>query len=74
MKEEIKKIFLTVFPSLNEEYDWEKHQKEYDDWDSFAQLQLITMAEESFGIEIDLDDAVNITSGKDLFNCVKSLK
>ena len=74
IKNEIKRIFLQVFPKSEEDFEWEKHQKNYDGWDSFAQLQLITMAEECFSIEIDLDDAISITSAQKLLDCVRDLK
>ena len=74
IKNEIKRIFLQVFPKSEEDFEWEKHQKNYDGWDSFAQLQLITMAEDYFSIEIDLDDAISITSAQKLLDCVRDLK
>ena len=74
IKNEIKRIFLQVFPKNEGDFEWEKHQKDYDGWDSFAQLQLITMVEEYFNIEIDLDDAISITSAQKLLDCVRALK
>ena len=62
-----------MFPNLKEEeFDWEKHQSGYDDWDSFAQMQLITSVESKFNIQIDIDDVISITSADDLLNYVKS--
>ena len=55
------------------EFDWNKHQREYSNWDSFAQLHLIALAESKFNIEIDFDNSINFTSAKDLLECVKSL-
>ena len=73
LKSEIKNIFFGVFPNLKEEeFDWEKHQSSYDDWDSFAQMQLITSVESKFNIQIDIDDVISITSADDLLNYVKS--
>ena len=74
IKNEIKRIFLQVFPKSQDDFEWEKHQKDYDGWDSFAQLQLITMAEECFNTEIDLDDAITITSAQKLLDCIRALK
>lgn len=74
-KEKIYEIFFQVFPDLKkEDFSWDKNQKDFDGWDSFAHLQLITMCEEIFDIEIDLDDTIGITSPNKLLNCVKSLK
>lgn len=73
MEDEIKKIFFDVFPTLNEsDFEWEKHQKDYENWDSFAQLQLITLAEEKFNVELSLEEAISITTPKKLLEHVKS--
>jgi acyl carrier protein len=73
IKDAIKDIFFEVFPSLNEsEFSWEKEQKDYENWDSFAQLNLITFAESKFNITLSLDESIEIKSANDLFNCVRS--
>ena len=73
-EEKIKKIFSQVFPTLsNDDFSWDKHQKDYEGWDSFAQLQLITMTEEIFKINISLEDTIKITSARNLLDCIKSL-
>ena len=73
LKLEIKKIFFDVFPNLKEgDFDWEKHQSDYDDWDSFAQMQLITATESKFKIKFDIDDVISITCADDLLKLVES--
>ena len=70
---EIKKIFFDLFPGLNDnDFDWGKPQTDYEDWDSFAQMQLITSAESKFNLQIDIDDVISITSAQDLLNYIKS--
>ena len=54
------------------DFDWRKPQTDYEDWDSFAQMQLITSAESKFNIQIDIDDVISITSAQDLLNYIKS--
>ena len=74
LETEIKNIFFEIFPNLTRsDFDWNKHQKDYPNWDSFAQLHLIALAESKFDIQIDLDNSINFTSAKDLLECVKSL-
>lgn len=74
LEKEIKSIFFEIFPDLTlSEFDWNKHQREYSNWDSFAQLHLIALAESKFNIEIDFENSINFTSAKDLLECVKSL-
>ena len=72
IKNEIKRIFLQVFPKSEEDFEWEKHQKDYDGWDSFAQLNLITLSEAKFNVELSLDESIEIKSADQLFECIKS--
>ena len=68
----IKKIFFQVFPDLDEsQFNWTKKQNEYENWDSFSHLHLITMIEEKFKITITDDDAINLHSAKDLLDFVE---
>mgnify|MGYP003308520063 FL=1 len=53
------------------DFDWKKQQSDYEDWDSFAQMQLITSTESKFNIQIEIDDVISITSADDLLNYVK---
>ena len=55
-----------------DEFNLDKKQKDYTDWDSFAHLNLITMAESKFSITISIDETTSITSARDLLDCVKS--
>ncbi len=72
IEEDIKNIFFNLFPDLTEsDFDWKKKQTEYEDWDSFAQMQLITSVESKFNIQIEIDDVISITSADDLLNYVK---
>ncbi len=71
LKEKIKGIFFEVFPNLSEnDFTWEKEQKDYESWDSFAQLNLITFTEAKFDITFSLDESIEIKSANDLFKCV----
>ena len=73
IKDEIKKIFFAVFQNMNEqEFSWEKQQKHFKNWDSFAQLNLITLVEAKFDISFSLDEATEIKSANELFECIKS--
>ena len=71
----IKKIFFQVFPDLDEsQFNWTKKQNEYENWDSFSHLHLITMIEENFKITITDDDAINLHSAKDLLDFVERIR
>lgn len=70
---DVKTIFLEAFPLLSEsDFEWEKSQKDYDDWDSFAQLNLITLSEAKFEIIFSDDEVTSISSAKNLLDLVKS--
>jgi acyl carrier protein len=69
----IKNIFFEVFPNLSEkEFSWDKEQKDYENWDSFAQLNLITFVESKFDITLSLEESIDIKSAHDLLECVRS--
>ena len=73
LDDDVKKIFLETFPALSEsDFEWNKTQKDYDNWDSFAQLNLITLAEAKFEITFSEDEITSIFSAKDLLECIKS--
>tara|TARA_B110000263_G_C15057901_1_gene396039 strand:+ start:183 stop:416 length:234 start_codon:yes stop_codon:yes gene_type:complete len=70
---DVKKIFIEAFPAISElDFEWDKLQKDYDDWDSFAQLNLITLAEAKFEITFSDDEVTSISSAKNLLDCIKS--
>jgi acyl carrier protein len=72
---ELKKIFLQVFPDLEEsEFDWKKKQNEYTDWDSFAHLNLITLVEEKFDISISDDNVIELKSAEMILNFIERNK
>ncbi len=71
-KEIIKNIFFEVFSSLDKnDFSWEKEQKDYENWDSFAQLNLITFTEAKFNISLTLEQSIEIKSANDLLKVVK---
>ena len=73
IKDEVKKIFFTVFQNMSEqEFLWEKQQKDFENWDSFAQLNLITLTEAKFDISFSLNEATEIKSANELFESIKS--
>ncbi len=69
----IKNIFFEVFANLSEnDFVWEKEQKDYEGWDSFAQLNLITFTESKFNIEFSLEESIEIKSANDLLKLINS--
>ena len=73
LDDDVKKVFFETFPSLSEsDFEWDKTQKDYENWDSFAQLNLITLAEAKFEITFSDDEVTSISSAKNLLECIKS--
>ena len=73
IKNDVKDIFFEVFPKLSKnEFVWEKEQKDYENWDSFAQLNIITFAESKFDVLFSLDESIEIKSANDLLECINS--
>jgi len=71
-REIIKNIFFEVFPNLEkDDFSWDKEQKDYEHWDSFVQLNLITFAEAKFDISLTLEESIEIKSAKDLLKTVE---
>lgn len=54
------------------DFSWNKEQKDYPAWDSFAQLSMITFAESKFNITFSLEESISIRSANDLLECVIS--
>jgi len=73
LRDETKKIFFEVFQNMNEEdFSWDKQQKDYENWDSFSQLNLITLSEAKFDITFSIDESIEIKSANELFECIRS--
>jgi acyl carrier protein len=73
VKNMIRDIFFQVFPNLAEkDFSWDKEQKDYSNWDSFAQLNLITLTETKFNITLSLEESLDIKSANDLLQRVKA--
>ena len=73
VEEEIEKIFSDVFPNMsNQQLDWNKLQQDYENWDSFAHLHIITLAEEKFNISLTIDESTSINSAKKLLEYIRA--
>lgn len=75
IEEEVEKIFSEVFPNnVNQQFDWNKLQQDYENWDSFAHLHLITLTEEKFNISLTIDESTSINSAKKLLEYIRAHK
>ena len=72
MKEQVKQIFLQVFDELKpEEFSFDKKQPDYERWDSFAHMQLISEIENKMGITFDMEEVVGIESATDIVKLIE---
>lgn len=70
---ELKEIFLTIFPGVNAStFSLNQDQNEYENWDSFTHLRLVTEVENKFNIKLDIDEVLNIRSASDFLQIIKT--
>ena len=70
--EQVKAIFLDVFQEINESsFDWNKEQNDYENWDSFAHLRIVSEIEEKFDIKLEIEDFVYIRNASGFLKIIK---
>ena len=73
LNDDVKKIFLEAFPTLPEsDFEWAKTQKDYENWDSFAHLRIISEIEEKFTIQLDVEDVIYINNASGFLKIIKN--
>ena len=74
VKNGVESIFLNVFPEINDtKFNWDDTPTEYENWDSFAHLRLVSQIEKKFGVQLDLDDAINLNSASDFLKLTQKM-
>lgn len=63
--------FKAVFDGLSEDQIRNATSTNVEGWDSVATVTLITLVEEEFGVEMDLDDLERFTSFDSLLSYVR---
>jgi len=72
IEEETKSIFLNIFPEITESsFDWNKEQNDYENWDSFAHLRIVSEIEEKFNVKLDIDDVIYISNASGFLKIIK---
>ena len=75
IEQKIKEIFLTVFPDEDSSIlTMNKQQSEFENWDSFAHLRLVSEIEKQFDLRLDIDEVMSINSPNDFLNLVNKKK
>ncbi len=62
IEDRLETCFQAVFPGLSSEQIRNAKQDQVEAWDSLAALQLTTLIEEEFEIELDFEDAVELAT------------
>ena len=69
----LKQIFIDVFPDVDESsFNWDKKQNDYENWDSFAHLRIISEIEEKFTIQLDVEDVIYINNASGFLKIIKN--
>lgn len=73
MQEKFLELVKEVLEIEDREVQLEDKFKEYDEWDSLANLSLVAMLDDEFGVVIDNQKFKNMQTLQELFDEVKSL-
>jgi len=68
--ERLSKCFRTVFPELDKGLVERADMTNVSRWDSVNQIMLMTVVDEEFNIELDLDDLDQLTSYRGILDYV----
>lgn len=69
--EEVKEIFKDVFDDEEMEITLEMTARDYEDWDSLAQIQLIVAAERKFNIKFTTEEIKNLKNVGDFIERIE---
>lgn len=73
-EEKIKEIFVKIFPEIIDDYDINREQSDYENWDSFTHVNLISEIEDQFDIQLETDEIITISSAKAFLELIKKKK
>lgn len=73
VEKQLKEIFTSIFPNVTEStFSWEKDQNEYENWDSFTHLRLVTEIENKFSIKLEMEEVLGARSASDFLKIIKA--
>lgn len=59
----VKEIFEQQFPEIaGKEFDFGKKQDQFENWDSFSHMWLISKIEEKFKVSLEINEVVELDS------------
>lgn len=73
-EEKIKEIFIKIFPETKDDFDIDREQSDYENWDSFTHVNLISELESQFDIQLETDEIISISSAKTALDLITKKK
>ena len=71
MQDQFIEVLKEALEAEDKEIKMQDEFREYEEWDSLAQLSLIAALDETFGVEIEDDDFQKLNTVADLFKAVQ---
>ncbi len=72
INQKIKKIFKEVFPELkNTDFNLNKTQDQFEEWDSFSHMQLVSKIEQEFSISLEIEEVIEADSALKFIEIIK---
>ncbi len=71
----IEEIFKGTFSELEKGFEFEKSQGDFENWDSFSHMELVSKVEEKFGVSLEMEEVVELDTPRKFVGIVeKKLK
>lgn len=74
LENKIREVFENIFPEVKGNFDWNQEQSNYENWDSFSHLNLISALEDKFAVSFETDEIIKINSAKSILDLIKKKK
>ncbi len=75
ISDKIKEIFLSTFPNMKEKsFSFKKKQSDFENWDSFAHMELVAKIEQEFDINLEFSEIAEIDTPQKFVDVVKKKK
>ena len=69
-EDKIKEIFVKIFPEIVADFDLNRDQSDYENWDSFTHVNLVSEIEDQFSIELETDEIISISSARSVLELI----
>lgn len=75
INQRVEAIFKEVFPEIKEQtFDFTKNQDQFDNWDSFSHMDIVSKVEEKFGINLEIEEVVELSTPERFVEIIKKKK